>query len=187
MAIIASQLLVDALVEAAYGGPSLSVAYDDVFDIDHDSSTHAVIDPFVALSVEWLLDYWDLSDDALHNYVGDDGLREIVGHEGELKDEGRIEWLSSRLHGELEEPDADLTPIAYAFELVDSQGRAALAGIFGRGYSFTGVSREIIGVFPDKTAIYHHIKAAGYVINQEELDAEIHRRGDFLLRNWIYK
>ena len=187
MTIIADQTLVDFLVNSAFGEAQVSVPYSAVFDEDHDSSTDSPIDPFIALSVERLLDYWDLSDDTLHEYVGDDGLHEIVGSEGELNDEDRIAWLSSRLHGELEDPDADLTPIAYAFELVDSQGRTALAAIFGTGYSFTGINRQIVGVFPNETAIYDHLRAVGYVMDQDELDAEIGKRGGSLLSNWKHK
>ena len=61
------------------------------------------------------------------------------------------------------------------------------SAIFGTGYSFTGVSRQIIGVFPNETAIYDHLRAVGYVMDQDELDAEIGKRGGSLLSNWKHK
>ena len=60
MAIIADQLLIDRLVDSAYRGEQYAVDYDVLFDYDQDFSGHWAIEPFVAFSIDRLLNYWDL-------------------------------------------------------------------------------------------------------------------------------
>ena len=177
MAVIAEQGLVDSLVGSAFGAHDVAVEYDDVFDDDHDSTEFA-FDPFEALLIDRLLEYWDLNDRA---------LREYLGEEGAIEDATRLSHIISLLEGQLDEPDSDLVPAIFAYPLKDSQGRVALISFSSTGYSFSGVSDTFLGVYLDESSIRRHLKDEGYVTNEEELNSEISRRGDFLLSYWSHE
>jgi hypothetical protein len=174
MAVIAEQEFIDLLVESAFGGHDVEVEYDEVFDDDQDSADFA-FDPFDALLIDRLLEYWDLNDLT---------LREYLGEEGTIEDATRLAHIISLLEEQLDEPDSDLVPAIFAYSLKDSQGRVALISFSSTGYSFSGVSASFLGVYLDESSLRRHLKDEGYVSNEEELNSEISRRGNSLLSYW---
>jgi hypothetical protein len=177
MAVIAEQGLVDSLVGSAFGGHDVEVEYDEVFDDGHDSTDFA-FDPFEALLIDRLLEYWDLNDRTLRDYLGEEGV---------IDDATRVSHVASLLAGEFEEPDSDLVPAIFAYPLKDSQGRVALIAFSSTGYRFSGISDTFLGVYLDESSIRRHLKEEGYVMNEEELNSEIKKRGESLLSYWSHE
>ena len=177
MAVIAEQGLVDSLVGSAFGGHDVEVEYDEVFDDGHDSTDFA-FDPFEVLLIDRLLEYWDLNDRTLRDYLGEEGI---------IDDAARLSHIISLLEGQLDEPDSDLVPAIFAYPLKDSQGRGALIAFSSTGYSFSGISDTFLGVFQDESSIRRYLREEGYVMNEEELNSEIKKRGESLLSYWSHE
>lgn len=151
----ATQEQINRIVDTAYAGVRLQV---DVTELTDDFG-FGTIKPFYPVYLE---------DIAAHPYNGfnDDNLAEHLDLGGDeiFTDKQRADYAFAVLQFWFEEPDADMQAVVSAAELQDSEGRKVLVAYEIKGYSFSGVEYDTIGVFTDEASIREYYRKKGYLL-----------------------